>query len=510
VIERNMISTRARAAETRPWLSSLARALAGLGLLSSIAACAAENSDNDLPGAGTGGQVSSGGAANSGGAGNASGGSSGSSTGAGASGGVASGGVPGNGGASGAAGASTGGAGGTLAQTALCRLQLTCAQVIVDEPKRTCTLQISDNTGASVYMDQAGVELRGRSSLSYPKKNYGVELSTAAGVENPVPMMGMGKESDWIFDGSWVDRSFMRNDLVFGLFRDMGRYAAESRACTLSLNGQNQGIYRLTEKIKRDDDRVALPLDDGSGTSFIISQDDDGTLNFPVGSAMGSGVWQLVYPKQDAATPTQVSAVQAWLNALRAAMNGADPGNATSGVFTYLDFASTVDFVLLEEFSKNIDAYNLSLNLYKAPGTPANFIPWDFDLAFGQPTIRNAATPNEAPEGWIQNRTPFITALSKIPALPARLGPRWRELRAGPFGNAAILAKLDQMQAVLDTSAITENFTIWPIDQIDFTEIYRPYSLYAVASYSEETQRLRTWITARLAWIDAHIDSYPN
>jgi hypothetical protein len=66
------------------------------------------------------------------------------------------------------------------------------------------------------------------------------------------------------------------------------------------------------------------------------------------------------------------------------------------------------------------------------------------------------------------------------------------------------------MQAVLDANAIAENFTIWPIDEIDFTEIYRPYSLYAVTSYSEEAQRLRTWITARLAWIDAHVDAYPN
>jgi hypothetical protein len=191
-------------------------------------------------------------------------------------------------------------------------------------------------------------------------------------------------------------------------------------------------------------------------------------------------------------------------------MNGADPGNPTTGVFSYLDIGSTVDFILLEEFAKNVDAYNLSLNLYKAPGAPANFIPWDFDLAFGQPTVRNAATPNEAPEGWVQNRTPFITALSKVPGLPARLGPRWRELRAGPFANAGIFAKVDQMQAVLSPAAIAENFMVWPINQVDFTQIYRPYSLYSVSSYSEEVQRLRTWITSRLAWIDAHVDSYPN
>lgn len=506
-----MISTRIRADAGRPCLSSLAQALAWFGLLASGAGCSAETSTPGPTDFGSGGQSASGGAANPGGAGASQGGAAPTS---GAGGALSSGGAVNSGGATSSGGATaTGGAGGTAgspAQTGLCRLQLTCSAEIEDEPKVPCSLQITDAAGVSVFMDQAGVELRGRSSLRYPKANYGVELRNAAGVESPVAMMGMGKESDWIFDGSWVDRSFFRNDLVFGLFRDLGRYAPESRACTLSLNGQHQGIYRLSEKIKRDDDRVSLPLDDGSGTSFIISQDDDGVLNFPTGTAMGSATWQLVYPKQDTATATQLAAVQAWLDGLRAALNGSDPGNATTGVFSYLDLAGTVDFVLLEEFSKNIDAYNLSLNLFKAPGAPANFIPWDFDLAFGQPTVRNAASANEASEGWVQNRTTFITALTRVPGFPARLGPRWRELRAGPFADAAIFAKLDKLQAVLDATSLAENFTRWPISQVDFTTIYRPYSLYAVSSYSEEVQHLRTWIASRLLWLDAHIDAYPN
>jgi hypothetical protein len=491
-------------------------------VLPSLSGCSAE-APAENPASSTGGQLATSGGANAtsgGSSGNNGGSRTGGTAGANTGGAIVSGGAPGSGGASagnggaagaGTAGAGTAGAAGTgSAQTALCRLQLTCNQEIVDEPKQSCALTILDGANTQLFMDQAGVELRGRSSLKYPKSNYGIELRTAAGVESPVPMMGMGKESDWILDGSWVDRSFFRNDLVFALFRALGRYAPESRACSLSLNGQSRGIYRLREKIKRDDDRVALPADDGSGQSFIISQDDDGTLTFPVGGGTNSAVWQLVYPKEETATSAQKTAAQAFLDGLRAAMNSADPGNTTNGVFTYLDFGSTVDFVLLEEFSKNIDAYNLSLNLAKAPGQPATFIPWDFDLALGQPIIRNQSSANEAPEGWVQNRTPFITALSKIPALPARLGPRWRELRKGPFSNAAISKILDDLARPLDDASLAENFSIWPIAEVDFSQIYRPYSLYPVSSYSEEVQHLRTWINTRLTWLDAHVDGYPN
>lgn len=515
-----MIFIRMRADARRPYLSSLAQALLWLGTLTQTAGCSGADA-TPSPENGSGGETASGGATNTGGAQPNPGGSTatGGVSGAQATGGVVGGGgAPASGGTAGAStsagsggnGATGGSAGAPSALTALCQIALTCSAEIEDEPKQDCLLRITDPAGVQLFMDHAGVELRGRSSLRYPKLNYGVELRNAAGAESPVAMMGMGKESDWIFDGSWVDRSFLRNDLVFGLFRDLGHYAAESRACMLSLNGQSQGIYRLTEKIKRDDDRVALPLDDGSGTSFIISQDNDGNLTFPTGNATGSGTWQLVYPKQSLATATQLAAVQAWLDGLRAALNGDDPGNATTGVFSYLDLAGTVDFILLEEFAKNIDGYNLSLNLFKAPGTPAKFIPWDFDLAFGQPTVRNATSANEAPEGWVYNRTQFITALTRIPAIPAGLGPRWRQLRAGPFSDAAILAKLDELQSVFDATSLSTNFTRWPINEVDFTPIYRPYSLYAVSSYDEEVQHLRTWITIRLAWLDAHIDSYPN
>jgi hypothetical protein len=493
-----MIHDRPRSSRRPGCLSTRACVLAGL--LSVVAACS--------PGAAGGG----GGASGTGGNANVDGGTGGS-IGVGGVGGAsgtggrtATGGSGGRGGTTGAGGSSGGGPG---LPVALCHIQLMCADKIVDEPKVTCTLQITDDTGAPVFMDHAGVELRGRSSLSYPKKNYGVEFRTPTGIDSPVPVMGMGKEADWIFDGSWLDRSFMRNDLVAGLFRDIGHFASESRSCALTLNGQSQGIYRLVEKIKRDDDRVAIDVDDGAGSSFIVSQDEDGALTFSVGTATNSSTWDLVYPKPDTATPAQVTAVQTWLNGLKAAMTGADPANPATGIFSFLDLDGTADFILLEEFSKNIDAYNLSLTLFRSASGKANFIPWDFDLSFGQPTV-NSAAGNETPEKWVQNRTAFIIALTKVPALTARLGTRWRELRADAFSDAKVTAKLDQLQRVLDAASIADNFTVWPIANVEFTQIYRPYSIYDVTSYADEVQHLRTWIQARLTWMDAHVDGYPN
>ena len=170
------------------------------------------------------------------------------------------------------------------APPALCQAVAKCSRPVHKDGKVDCMFSMTDGSGAVLYANHAGLEYRGRSSLEYPKKNYALELRDATGTSLPTNLLGMGEGDDWILDGSWADRSFMRNPLVLDSYASLGtsRYGAESRFCTFSLNGANQGIYRLGETIKRDDDRLAIAADDGTGASFIIKQDDSGILSFPI------------------------------------------------------------------------------------------------------------------------------------------------------------------------------------------------------------------------------------
>ncbi len=345
---------------------------------------------------------------------------------------------------------------------ALCQIAIRCDKTIPNEPKITCTFSLADGQGVSEFDDHAGVELHGRSSLTFPKKNYSIELRDATGATKPTDLLQMGKESDWILDGMWADRSFMRNALVFDAFRDLGglHYAAEGRYCTLTLDGKAQGIYRLEEKIKRDDDCVVIAADDGTGKSFIIKQDSGGAAMLSIGD---ESHWELVYPNQEKATPAQLAGVQAWLDALGTAL--ASPNDPTAGLLTLLDRDATVDWMLLEEMMKNIDAYNLSVYFSRDAGGRARLIPWDFDLSLGQPTVQNdqSVPPNDQPGGWIIHDTNLSRALAAVPDIVQRLGPRWRELRAGPLATAALMARLDDYQVTLTAAAVAQNFTLWPL-----------------------------------------------
>jgi hypothetical protein len=417
-------------------------------------------------------------------------------------------------GGSGGSGGSGGGGADALyeprgAPPALCRLELDCPAEIPDEPKLDCTFSVHDAAGATVYDSHAGLERRGRSSQSYPKRNYALELRDASGAEQPTDLLGMGGESDWVLDGSWVDRSFLRNDLAFTLYRNLEpgvRWAPRARFCELALNGEAQGIYRLGERIKRDDDRIDLPDDDGSGASFVIKQDSDGALRWDVGEQSS---WKLVYPRQEDATQAQRDGVQAFLDALDTALGDPDPSRPDHDPLTLLDLDAVVDFVIVQELAKSADAYNLSLHLFKAPGAPAELVPWDFDLSMGQP-ISSIRPGNELSSLWALHRTKLSDGLEALPAFRERLAERWHAHRQGPLREEAVLAVVDHLLATLTPAALDANFGQWPIGDVDFQFIYAPYTLPEATSHPDDVARLRQWLHERLLWIDAHVAAYPE
>lgn len=377
--------------------------------------------------------------------------------------------------------------------------ETTPAPCIGEDGKISCSLKIFDGEGASVYDGRVGIERRGRSSLNFPKPNYAIEFRKSDGSDNPKGCLGMGKEADWILNGDWADRSLIRNSLAYDLFDDMGaetHYGPESRFATLSLNGNPQGIYRLSERIKIDDDRVNIPPDTGAGTSMVLKLDNESE---DVTADLGflTDAWQIVSPNPSNVTHRAVAL--SWLNNLADAL---DDGT----MFEHLNLENVVDWVLLQEFAKNIDAYQLSIFFSWTNGETANLIPWDLDLAFGQPTSE-LNVGNDSPEGWLTTRSTFIENILQNETFQNRLVERWAELRANRFSDASLNRRIDQYLVVLSGAAIDENFSVWPIEEVDFTPIYDDYSLYPIDSHAAEVDKVRAWILARLAWMDANIET---
>ena len=130
-------------------------------------------------------------------------------------------------------------------------------QEIPDEPKIPGIMQVSDR-GNELFQGPIGIERRGQSSQSFPKKQYGVETKDASNQDLDVSILDMPLEEDWILYAPYSDKSLMRNVLAYDIARSMGRYASRTQFVNMKLNGLNQGIYVFMEKLKRDVNRINI------------------------------------------------------------------------------------------------------------------------------------------------------------------------------------------------------------------------------------------------------------
>jgi hypothetical protein len=319
-----------------------------------------------------------------------------------------------------------------------------------------------------------------------------------AGDDADTDVLAMGDDADWVFNGMYADRVLFRNRLAFDLFQSFGgkqRFAPESRFCELDLNGEYEGIYSVGEKIEPGDGRVRLEAGDEPGDSFVIKLDD--AYGFHP-NEVGYGTWQVVYPENVGAEPAIDDVLDRW----EAAVHGPPAADADSGMFAELDMDSAVDWVILEELFKNMDAYQLSVHLWKDVDGKMHFAPWDLDLSLGYPYTDCGAT------GWL-HRYEYVDAMAASPAFHAALVARWAELRQDQLSDEAIRARIAAYDATL-APGLARELQRWPIDDIAFQtdDVTVDDWLCPVSSYDDEHTRVLDFLSARLAWMDDNIDSF--
>ncbi len=404
---------------------------------------------------------------------------------------------------------------------------------IVDEPKINVSMGIIDNSGGqrnkvtdpfNDFDGTVGIEIRGSTSQSFPKKQYSVEVRNPDSSDSTVSLLGMPAESDWVLHAPYSDKSLMRNVLTYQLARSMGRYAPRTRLCEVVLNGDYQGVYVLMERIKRDKNRVdvsKLKDDDLSGEDVTggyiikIDKDDNRTEEFwrsdyapPFQQRDDQRItFRYEYPDSDDIAPEQKAYIQGFVGDFEDALAGDNFADPTTGYARYIDVGSFVDFFVINEVSKNLDAYRLSTYMHKQKDTKGGKLVmgpiWDYNFSFGndsfctESTTKNFAlnfSENCSDDFWL---APFWwSRLLEDPAYSENLGSRWAALRQGELSNARILERIDSVTTLVEEAQV-RNFTRWPIlgEQV-------LANAFVGDTYEEEVDYLKNWTTQRLTWLD--------
>jgi hypothetical protein len=396
--------------------------------------------------------------------------------------------------------------------------------IIFNEGGRNNTTDAFNN-----YNGKIGIENRGSSSLMFPKVQYGIELWNNELSDTSVSLLNLPSEEDWVLFAPYNDKSLMRDVLAYKMGRDLGRYAPRTVFCELILNNDYKGIYVLIEKIKRDANRVNISKlaatelggEDLTG-GYILKIDKfsgNGSAGFnskirPYSGTIDQKIYfHIDYPEPGSLQTQQAAYIQKFIDDFESTLYSKSFTDPDQGYQAYIDVDSFIDFMIINEVSKNVDGYRLSTYLHKdknSKGGKLHMGPiWDFNLGFGNANYCTSGNPEGfvyvfnsiCPEDfWL---VPFWwSRLHNDTNFKKRLGERWIELRNGAFQTEKLHAYIDSVATVLDESQ-KRNFQRWPVLGVNLWP-----NFYVGQTFQAEVDFLKTWVAARMEWLDGKWENY--
>ncbi len=364
-------------------------------------------------------------------------------------------------------------------------------------------LNDQDSTDYLNYNGRIGIELRGSSSQTLPKKPYGLTTLKADNVSNNnVSILGMPKENDWVLNALAFDPSLIRDFLSYELYGNLGNYSPRGTYCEVVVNGEYKGLYIFMEKIKIDENRVNIekmtPTDNSGDnvTGGYITKCDKTTGNDPIAWSMSGADFIHENPKPEDITTQQNSYIYNQFNNLKNA-TAAQNSSITSGYPSIIDIPSFVDFMILNEFTSNADGYQYSTFFHKDRKGKLRAGPiWDFNLTFGNDIfiwgLDRSHTDvwqfkdegNTGAKFWIDlfNNSTFNCYLSK----------RWLDVSAPgqPLNYTVVSTRIDQI-----------------VDLISEAEAREQDKWNTIGDFTGRISSLKTWLQTRINWLSSKLNN---
>jgi len=371
---------------------------------------------------------------------------------------------------------------------------------IPDEPKisgKMFVYNLGHNDNTIDFACNIGIEIRGNSSQGFPKKQYAVETQTENGENLNISLLGLPKENDWILSAPYDDKTLLRNNLCYDLMNSMGCYAPRTRFCELIINNDYKGIYVLTEKIKRDENRVQIPKD-----GFLIETSGKGRIKddeiFFIANYSKS--CQIIkYPKNPEINDIN-KIKQLFDNFENIIIQARFSQNSIEKLNDVFDIDASIDYILLSESIRSLDAFFVSTFWHTDKTGKLVLGPlWDCNITLGNANYHNCWQT----EGTYVFNKWWAKLLMRNSNYKTNLCNRWKFLRKNCLSDSSVLAKIDSLAGIIEP-ALYRNFERW-----DILDKYVWPNYFVGHSYSEELYYMKSWMLNRLHWMDCYLGTCP-
>ena len=394
------------------------------------------------------------------------------------------------------------------------------------------------SNGANLYYDRkARMNYRGSSSLNFEKKSFafcpGDEMcgDDEKGVDyvktKKMNMFNIGsaEDKDWVLYAAYPDPSMMRNILAMETYSAMtGKWGVKNQYVELYIDGKYQGVYVFMDKItqnmgeddvqndgrveikwkidKSDDSKsrrefilkfdktdVADRYEDASGDQKTFESDMTGKTGINTYDTKVDQRFEIEYPEKEdieedygeGAWADVYTFISGKVNEFEKAIADGD----FNKVRNLINYESWADFFIINEFTKNVDAYRASCVFVFKDGKFEAWPLWDYELSFNNTVTGSGKGRGEttglliehsdvysdafpAPFWWTgkYNGSNMYSGLLKDPCFIQMVVSRWAEhtKEGGALHPNTTTAKTGAYKAKLDANgAATRETTKWPI-----------------------------------------------
>ena len=344
-------------------------------------------------------------------------------------------------------------------------------------------------TCSSAGVTEGTVYIRGRGNTTWgmPKKPYSLKFPQS------VSLLGDSEERSWVLLANYADKTMLRHQTAF-LMGQMSLldYTPSSHFVELMLNGNYEGTYLLSEKVTTGSHRVdvgkdgfLLEIDARADTCDVTFRTSH--LEQPVSIKKPSGI---------TLGDADYNYIRDYVTEAERALFSNDFTDQEKGWQAYMDMDSFVDWYLINEIARNMDAcLYTSCYMHLARGGKLKMGPlWDFDIAFGNADYADGYHV----DGFRIREATWFVRLFQDPAFVDRVRERF-----GYFLNrkADILREINQYAHDL-RYAVQENDARW---HTLYTYTWPNYNVWG--SYLNEVQTMKEWLDARFKWLESEFSN---
>ena len=352
------------------------------------------------------------------------------------------------------------------------------------------------------YDGDIEIKIRGNTSQYTPKKPYAIHTIHAADENNNVSLLGLPPENDWILINFAFEPSYIRDFISYGLSEKMGNYAPRCRFCEVVIDGDYMGLYIFTEKQKAGKYRINIEKqpeqlhaqDTSHGYIFRADRDINRTswFDYPYHTYnCDSIMYSIIYPKAEHIRQTEIEYIKDYYDEFTEKIHAQNEA-IDVGFPSMIDIQSFIDFMLVGEFSSNVDIYQLSTFFHKDTKGKLRAGPvWDFNLTFGNDIQTNRSRYNV----WqFYNNTnegaKFWKDLFDNPTYRCHMSKRWHELTAEgqPLNYESVCTFIDDAQSII-AEAVPRDCARWQTTNHQTSNI----------------DSMKNWIQKRIEWMNNNI-----